>query len=193
MKSKQSGMTLLEVLIAMTLMVIISAISFASLNGLIDAKHHTDSVAKSLRQELLTSQQLNKDIHGLIRRDIKDQFGNRKPAVMGRFSSIEFSRNGHANPLNQHRTDLQRVRWFVRDNTLMRGTLDLLDQGGFTQWQMREYLNDIKELNISFINRSGQESRVWPVENNTLPLEVIRFTLVMKDGTNLKYHLSVVN
>ncbi|MCF6288808.1 MAG: type II secretion system minor pseudopilin GspJ [Proteobacteria bacterium] len=190
---RPTGMTLLEVLIAMTLMVIISAISYASLNALIDAKIHTDKVADNLRLELLVSQQLNKDVAALIERTIKGQYGDIKPAVIGNFSSIEFSRNGHANPLKHNRANLQRVKWYVRDNKLYRSTIDYLDAGSFPKWQVREYLENISELNINFINTVGVESRQWPIANSVLPLKAIQFTLVYRDNTSLKFFMSVVN
>ena len=188
----QSGMTLLEVLVAMTLMVIISAIAYASLNGLIDAKIHTDEVAKDIRQELLTSQQLNKDIHAMINREAKNEFGEVRPAVSGRYSFIEFSRNGHVNPLNQHRSDLQRVQWLVRDNQLFRRSNNLLDIGSFPQWRMRKYMDNVVELNISYTNIAGQESRVWPIENNRSPLKFIQFNLVLENNSSLKYQFRPV-
>lgn len=185
----QQGMTLLEVLIAMTLMVVISAIAFASLNGLIDAKNHTDVVAKNLRQELLTSQQLNKDFHAMIDRKAKDSFGSLKPAIMGRYSSIEFSKNGNSNPLNQHRSELQRVQWFIKDHQLVRGTIDQIDPGTSNQWNLRAYMTNVEELNINYINKVGLQSRSWPIANNITPLHYIQFDITLSDGTRLKYEL----
>ncbi|MBL4772669.1 MAG: prepilin-type N-terminal cleavage/methylation domain-containing protein [Alcanivoracaceae bacterium] len=190
--NSQSGMTLLEVLVAMTLMVIISAISYASLNGLIDAKIHTDKVAKDIRQEMLTSLQLNKDIHALIKRKAKNEFGEEKPAIIGRYSFIEFTRNGHNNPLNQHRSDLQRIQWFIRDGQLYRRSLNFVDSGSFPQWQERKYMDNIAELNISYINSAGLESRVWPIENNRSTLKFIQFNLVLENKSALKYQLRPV-
>lgn len=183
------GMTLLEVLVAMTLMVVVSAIAFASLNGLIDAKTHTDIVAKNLRQELLTSQQLNNDFHAMIRRKSKDSFGGNKPAILGRYSSIEFSRNGNSNPLNQHRSELQRIQWFVKDKQLVRGSINQVDLGNSPQWVFRPYMNNIDELNINYVNNTGQQSRSWPVQNNNTPLSYIQITLTLSDDTVLKYFL----
>lgn len=189
-KAKQAGMTLLEVLVAMTLMVIISAIAYASLNGLIDAKIHTDNVAVDLRQELLTSQQLSKDIHALVLRTVKDEFGVQQPAVIGRYSSIEFSRNGNSNPLGQHRSDLQRVQWFIHNNNLIRRSLNQLDIGSFPQWQQRKYLANVAELNIAYISSIDTESRIWPLpENPAIPLKIIQFNIVLANGTSLQYLL----
>lgn len=186
--NKQAGMTLLEILVAMTLMVIIASMSYVSLNGLIDAKNHTDMVAQNVRQELLISQQLNQDIHALINRPIRNQQGSFNPAIIGGYNSIEFSRNGHANPLNQPRADLQRVQWFLRDHKIYRRSSDQLDQGSFPQWQERMYLHNIDEFNISYVSTIGIESRVWPLpENPRLPLKAIKVHIAMANDTVINY------
>ena len=187
---RQQGMTLLELLVAMTLMVIISAISYASLNGLIDAKIHTDAVAKNLRSELLTSQQINKDFHSFINRKGRDQQGNPTESITGSYSSIQFNRNGHANPLNQNRSELQTIQWFVRDNILYRRSLDMLDMGSFPKWQERKYLDNVETLNIYYFNSIGQESRTWPINNNPNSIREIQFNIIMQDETVFKYWLT---
>jgi general secretion pathway protein J len=183
----QKGMTLLELLVAMTLMVIISAIAYASLNGLIDAKIHTDVVANKLRQELLTSQQLTKDFNAMIERPTKDAFGETKGSIIGNYSSIEFTRNGHANPLNQFYSDLQRVQWFIQDKQLMRGSQNMIDEGSYSEWQYRSYLDDIDELNINYINKVGIESRRWPPEDPNSQLKSVQFSIGFTEGFILKF------
>jgi general secretion pathway protein J len=185
----QKGMTLLEVLVAMTLMVIISAMSYASLNGLIDAKIHTDEVALGIRQELMTSQQLSKDIHAMIKRRIRNEFGEYVTAIIGGYISLEFTRNGHSNPLNIHRSDLQRVQWFIQDNQLFRRSIDILDVGSFPQWQQRKYMDNVKEFNINYISATGQESRNWPLENQRVRLKFIQFNLELNNETSIKFLL----
>jgi len=184
----QKGMTLLEVLVALSLMVIIASMSFVSLNGLIDAKNHTDKVAQKLRQELLISLQLNQDMHALINRNIRDQLGSFSSAIIGGYNSIEFSRNGHVNPLNHKRADLQRVQWYLRNKSIYRRSTNQLDQGSLPQWKERLYLQDIKEFNISYISRVGVESRVWPLpENPKLPLKSIKMHIVMNNDLVFNY------
>ena len=185
----QKGMTLLEVLVAMTLMVIISAIAYASLNGLIDAKIQTDNVAKELRQELLTSQQLTKDFKSMIKRKTKNSMGVIKSDIIGQYGSIEFTRNGHSNPLSQHYSDLQRVQWFIKDKQLIRGSLNLIDEGGISQWQYRTYLSDIDELSFNFINQAGIDSRRWPLENTNNVLKEIQVTIQFNKDVSLLYSI----
>lgn len=186
--NKQAGMTLLEILVAMTLMVIIASMSYVSLNGLIDAKNHTDKVAQNLRQELLISQQLNQDMQALINRSIRNLQGSFNPAIIGGYNSIEFSRNGHANPLNQPRADLQRVQWFLRDDKIYRRSSNQLDQGSFPKWQERWYLQNIDDFNISYVSSIGVESRVWPLpENPRLPLKSIKVHISKDNDTVFNY------
>ena len=185
------GMTLLEVLVAMALMVVISAISFASLNGLIDAKVHTDKVAIDMRQELLTSQQLSKDFKSIIHRKIKNQYGETQRAIEGSYSTIHFSRNGHNNPLKQNRAELQRIQWFLKDNTLTRRWLDQMDQGLSPRWRQRPYLNDVNQLTFTYTNASGQELANWP-ESELSALKFIHVQIDMKNGARLNYHFSIL-
>ncbi len=189
--STQKGMTLLEVLVAMTLMVVVSAISFASLNGLINAKQQSDAVADKIRQEQLTSLQLHKDFFGYINRPVKDEFGNLKPALLGRYSDVEFSRNGNVSGLNNHQSDLQRVHWYLQDHALYRNHINTMDLGNFAHWQKRKYLDEVKEFNVSYVNISGIESRQWPIANSLVPLKTVQVLIVMKNGVKLRYEMGV--
>ena len=108
---------------------------------------------------------------------------------MGRYSSLEFSKNGNINPLNQYRSELQRVQWFIKDYQLVRGTIDQIDAGTSSQWRTRTYMNDIKELNVTYINQTGLQSRSWPIANNISPLHTILFNIALPDGTSLNYVL----
>jgi general secretion pathway protein J len=187
----QKGMTLLEVLVAMTLMVVVSAISFASLNGLINAKHQSDVIADKIRQEQLTSLQLHKDALGYINRPVKDEFGNLKPALLGRYSDIEFSRNGYVTGLNNQQSELQRVHWYLQDHALYRNHINTMDLGNFAHWQKRKYLDEVKEFAITYENISGVESRQWPIANSLVPLKTIHVLIVMNNGTKLRYEMGV--
>ncbi len=188
---RQKGMTLLEVLVAMTLMVVVSAIAFASLNGLINAKHQSDAVADKLRQEQLTSLQLYKDFSGYINRPVKDEFGNLKPALLGGYSDVQFSRNGYVTGHKKQQSDLQRVHWYLQDHTLYRNHINTMDLGNFPHWHKRSYLQEVKEFNLTYVNISGVESRQWPIANNSLPLKTIHVLIVLQNGTTLRYEMGV--
>jgi type II secretion system protein J len=183
-------MTLLEVLVATSLMVIISVISYTGLNGLIDSKIHTDKVAERLNQEIITSRQLHKDIKSIIDRDIKTASGDTLNAVLGSYYSIEFSINGHDNPLKQHRSELQRVRWQYGNGELIRGSLDYLELGSQPRWKDRVYLSNLKDFNLTYLNNAGQKIRKWPENSiNTIP-RIIQINIVLQDNSSLHLHLN---
>ncbi len=183
-------MTLLEVMVATSLMVIISVISYMGLNGLIDSKIHTDNVAEVINREILTSRQLHKDIKSIINRDITSITNEPIDAVVGSYYSIEFSINGHSNPLKQHRSELQRVRWQYADGELIRRSLDFLESGSQPRWKDRVYLTNLKEFNITYINNSGQKVSKWPDNPIDAIPRIILLNIVFKDNTSLHYHLS---
>ncbi|HFC30730.1 MAG TPA: prepilin-type N-terminal cleavage/methylation domain-containing protein [Oceanospirillales bacterium] len=192
LKKWHKGMTLLEVLIAMTLMVVVSGIAYAALNGLINAKIHTDEVADNYRLQVLFSRQLSKDIHAIIPRTVKNEFGKQVPAILGSYSNISFSRNGQSNPFLKKRSDLQRIRWFIQDNKIYRESIDYLDVGSLPKWQKRTYLDNIDELSFTYIASTGIESRNWPINNGvTIGLRFIRVFVKFKDKTRLQFNLRV--
>jgi general secretion pathway protein J len=187
--NKQDGMTLLEVLVATSLMAVISVISYTGLNGLIDSKIHTDKVAETLNREVITSRQLLKDINSIIDRDIKTATGEVRSGVLGSYFSIELSVNGHSNPLNQHRSDLQRVKWQYVNGELIRSSLDYLETGTAPRWKDRVYLSNLKDFNISYVNNAGKKIRKWP-ESAQFPIpKIIQFNIVLQDNNNLELHL----
>jgi type II secretion system protein J len=184
-------MTLLEVLVATSLMVIISVISYTGLNGLIDAKAHTDAVADRLNREVLTSRQLHKDIKSIIQREIKLVSGETRSALLGSYYSFEFSSNGHSNPLKQNRSELQRVRWMYANGELIRGSLEYLETGSQPRWKERVYLTDLTDFSLTYLNNAGQKLRKWPENSiNALP-KVIQINIVFKDTTSLHLHLNL--
>ncbi len=190
LRKNHLGMTLLEVLVAMTLMVVISAIAYAALNGLIEAKIHTDKVADDSRLEMLFSRQLSDDIHAIIPRTVKNEFGATLPAVVGRFTSLSFTRNGNNNPFLQQKSDLQRVKWYVQDAQLFRESIDYVDAASLPQWKKRQYLQDVADFNISYVASNGVESRNWPLtKNSTMPLRFILITIMFDNRNSLQYKL----
>lgn len=188
----QKGMTLLEVLVAITLMVVISAISYASLNGLINARIHTDAVAEVIHEDNLVTHQLTSDFHSLIFRSVKNELGQKVPEVSGNYSSVEFSRNGNDNPFHKFRSELQRIRWYIRDGNLYRSSLDIIDSGSFPKWKERLYMQDITEFEVVFINSSGVQSRTWPANGNVnIPLKAIEISLRKNESQGYNYFFSL--
>ena len=183
-------MTLLEVMVATSLMVVISVISYTGLNGLIDSKIHTDKVAQKFNREVLTSRQLHKDIKSIINRNVKTATEELRPAVLGSYFSIEFSINGHSNPLKQKRSELQRVKWQYSNGELIRSSLDYLESASQPRWKDRTYLENLKDFNITYISNSGQKIRRWP-ESSQFPIpRVIQLNLVFQDNTSLQLHVN---
>jgi general secretion pathway protein J len=185
----QSGMTLLEVMVAVALMVIVSAISYTSLNGLIDGKQHTDKTASELQREIITKRQLNSDFESIINRDIKSHRGQKIPAVSGQLRNFSLVRNGYSNPLNQLRSDLQRVQWFYRNGELIRRQTQQLETQQAPQWQERVFLENVKDLRVEYINRQGVRSSTWPLSEHEKTPRQVELKIELKDDREILMYL----
>lgn len=128
--TKQQGMTLLELLIAVALMSVIAVMAFAGIFTLTTAHQQMDD----------TVHRLNRDnaALSLFQQDIKMALGQRltaQPATTSGFTGDTGSvrlqrfnpaqaipRQGMVNPVKQHPATVLSVRWFVRDRTWYRAT-----------------------------------------------------------------------
>ena len=173
-KSYSRGMTLLEMLVAITLMVVISTISYTSLNSLIDGKQQTDKASKEIQAEIMTSRQLNTDFESMIDRSIKSFRGEFINAMIGNSKSFSFVRNGYINPLSQFRSELQRVQWSYQNGKIIRQQTVQLETQQPPQWQQRIYLDNVRDIQIEYVSRAGLRFRNWPQNQfEALPKYVI--------------------
>ena len=72
---------------------------------------------------------------------------------------------------------------------MIRESVNQIDAGTSSQWNNRIYLNDIEEINITYINKSGLQSRSWPIANNQSPLHTILFNITLSGGLSLNHVL----
>ncbi len=114
--ASQSGFTLIEVVIAISIFALLGLGCYQVVSGLAEAQDviadHVDGVrdyARSLRL-------IEKDLEQLAAREIYDENGERLPALeAGEDYLIEFTRHGVSNPLLDKRSELQRIAYIVEE------------------------------------------------------------------------------
>lgn len=197
----QQGMTLIEVLIAITIMAVIAAISYQSLTATIGSKEAVeDNIAKVARIDrawLLLEQDLRNVINHITKSSAdKSQIPSFIVEEGGDYW-MTILRGGHANPLNFPRTELIRVGYRVQEDTLWRDVWYNLGSTDVDEARQQKVVENVEEVTVRVLPRSatsysaGPWSDRWPALNagqqasSELPL-AIEVSLKLRDEAEIK-------
>lgn len=189
---RMSGFTLLELVIAIGLMVVLAAVAYGSLNGMIrqyeQAARHADEAGALLR----TMTMLSNDLIQIQPRSAREPFhGDREPALSampGRYGLVEWTRGGWANPAGHRRSTLQRVAWRVEGGTLERLHWWMVDRAPGAEPVVTPLLDDVESVQWRFLDDTGDWHESWPPLNEAIPApdrlpHGFEVTIRMQDGT----------
>ena len=126
----QTGFTLVELLVALLVFGIMSVLAYGGLRSVLDAAASAGAHADRLAGLQRTFTMVGRDVEQLTARDIRDEYGDRQPAlrVGGSELLMELTRAGWRNPAGQARPTLQRVAYRLDERTLYRLQWGVLDR-----------------------------------------------------------------
>ncbi len=158
------GFTLLEVLIAIVITSLIGLGSWQLLNSAIRTNELTQAHLEQFGELQRAMLFIKRDLQQLAARSIRDEYGDYQPALTSRnqFYFLEFTRAGWRNPLQDQRSDLQRVAYELNDQNLVRNYWLVLDRAQDSQPLSRTLLEGVESLSVRFMNQSGGWSSEWP-------------------------------
>ncbi len=193
---KNKGFTLLEIIVAISIFTILAAISYASINGVLNAKE----IITEKRNKIINLQRvyglLKNDVRYAVARSIRDELGDFQ-------QGLQVEQNGQLMnvtvlfPRASSKLSLKRIAWELRDNSLWRLQYDALDRVEGGQTNERQLLSNVAELNIythhfdsldggdnsnQLDSRAVKRSRGWDADQKGLPL-AIEFELIMSDDS----------
>lgn len=123
------GFTLLELLVAIAILSLVAVGSYQMLFDTIATRDQAMLRERGLRDLQRAQMLLQRDLLQVVQRPIRDEFGDLQPAfLIPRENSLEFTRLGWRNPLQQARSDLVRVRYQVSNGRLLREHWPVLDR-----------------------------------------------------------------
>lgn len=189
------GFTLLELLVAVAIFAVLSAMAYGGLRNVIDNSQQTELSMQRLQQVQLAMLKISRDFTQLSPRSIRDEYGNSNNYILageGGDVFIEFSRGGRRNPAELLRSHLQRVAYKLEENTLSRLHWPHLDRTQEMQPHENVLLEDVESASIRFLDNSNEWHNEWPPLSATgLPgdtpatLSAIEFTLELQDWGEL--------
>lgn len=162
---KQSGFTLLELLVAIGIFALLAAMGYGGLNNVMTARKITTQHAERLSQLQMAFLWLGRDIEQTVDRPIRDEYAQVQPAMLGvetgRYQ-LELTRTGWRNPAGHARSNLQRVAYGLRDGNLLRVYWAVLDRAEDSQPLESVLLDGVEKLELRFLNEAGQWQDSWP-------------------------------
>lgn len=162
--SKQSGFTLLEVLVTLAIFGLLSMLAYGSLNAVLKGQQATEEHASRLAQLQKTFMWLGRDIEQAVNRPIRDEYGDSQLAMtgeaVGRYQ-LELTRAGWRNPAGRARSNLQRVAYGVRDEKLIRAYWNVLDRAQDSEPLETELLDGVVRLELRFLAVQGNDETEW--------------------------------
>ena len=190
-----SGFTLLELLVAVAVFAILSAMAYGGLRNVIDNSRQTESAMQRVQQVQLAMLNLSRDFTQLSLRSIRDEYGNSTNYLLsgqGGDIIIEFTRGGRRNPAELLRSHLQRVAYKLEENTLSRLHWPHLDRTQEMEPYESVLLEDVENAGIRFLDSNNEWHSEWPPLDTTgipgaetVTLAAIEVSLELQDWGEL--------
>ncbi len=169
--ARHTGFTLLELLVALAVFAIMSVAAYTGLRSVLSAQVHVEAEAQRLAQVQMAFHFLKNDIEQIVPREIRDEYGDLRPALESADISgklFVFTRSGWDNPLEHPRASLQRVAYRLKEERLLRLYWDTLDRNGISEPQTTLLLENVQDARIRFLGGSVEDEwqTVWPPPEN---------------------------
>lgn len=204
---RSRGFTLLELLVAIGIFALVSAIAYGSLARFMDDRVRLDTEHEFWRGLSLAFSRMQDDLSEARERKIRDAIGvslqPTQPAFRGQptdtrstgLPSLEFTRGGVLTFDSGARSDLQRVAYRLTDDGILKRLVwPVLDPGPETKPQEQTLLTDVEDFRVRFYGPNGVWLDFWPAAGNVTDIlpRGVEITLTLKGRGEFK-RLFLVN
>jgi general secretion pathway protein J len=191
-RSPAAGFTLLELVVAMGLFAVVSVMTYSSLRAMLDSRQRVEEEAGRLAAVQITMARLTRDLAQATERGIRDEFGNRQPALIlhsFRGDGLEFTVGGRRNPTGKKRSSLQRVVYRLDNGELLRGSWPVLDRDVAAKPFSQPLLDKVVRFQVRFLDVAGTWHDEWPLpaaaDQDLLP-RAVEVWLELEDWRRLR-------
>lgn len=159
---RQSGFTLLELLVAVAVFGIVMAIAYQGLNRAANNNAEFEQRVERLGRIQLAAALLERDLSQALPRTVRDGYGDRRAALIGEPTSLELTRMGVAAGPFPERPQIERVTWQLDGDVLIRHQWLVLDRAPGSVPASQEILTGVERLEIEYFTRQTQWRDDWP-------------------------------
>lgn len=159
---RQRGFTLLELLVALAIFGLVSAMAYGGLQSVLAARDQTRQQAARLAALQKAFLIMEGDLRHTVDRPVRDSFGQEQPALLGDLTGLSLTRTGRPNPLDLERSYLARLKYYAEDGKLVRVLWPALDQPYEPEPREAALLDGVQALDFRFLNDNGRWLAEWP-------------------------------
>ena len=158
----QAGLTLVELLVAVAIFSVLSAIAYQGLISVANTNAALRQEGDELARLQFAISLLERDLRQAVPRPVRDQLGDPLPAMAGGSLLLELTRAGWSNPIGQQRSELERIRLQFDDDTLVRISWSVLDRSQGSRPVRQVLLEGISNLRFRFLDKNLDWQNDWP-------------------------------
>jgi general secretion pathway protein J len=196
-----SGFTLVEVLVALAIFGMLTAIAYGTLSVTLSNAEVLTERMQRLQSLQRTMRYLSEDFMQLsprpVRAELDDNLG---PALLTDVQSdfaVELTHGGWSNPAALPRGTQQRVAYRLEENELVRYHWTVLDRTLSNEPAGRALLDEVDSIVFRFMQENGDWTEEWPPENRPGMLglrqrpRAVEIVLTLTDTTEIRRLLEV--
>jgi general secretion pathway protein J len=169
---KQQGLTLLELVIAIGVFALFSAMAYGALDRIMSQRDRLESEQLFWRTLSLVFLRVEEDLAQARPRQIRDIDGNVLPSLRGQptdtravaEATLEFTRGGVIDLSAGANTILQRVGYRLQNDQLLRLSWSVLDRAPQTKPAEAVLLKDVEAFSVRFLGPNDDWLEQWPIE-----------------------------
>jgi general secretion pathway protein J len=166
MMRRASGFTLVEMLVALLIMAIMSALGYGIYRqARIGAERAGESLART-REIEFGLRIMVQDFSQVVPRPVREPLGEtRQPALrggVGLATLADLTRGGWSNTAGLQRSTLQRVSYQLAGNVLQRRYQTVLDATSSSQPVIQNLLTDVNAIQINYLDQNHTWLPQWP-------------------------------
>ncbi|MDJ0709707.1 MAG: type II secretion system minor pseudopilin GspJ [Woeseiaceae bacterium] len=202
MRSLKRGFTLIEVLVALAIFGVLTALAYLTLGQTLTNADMLTERMDRLQAIQRTMSYLSTEFMQAAPRSIRGDLGGYEPALQSDFGSdfaLQITHGGWPNSAGVPRSTQQRTAYRVEDEELVRYHWNVLDRTVSNVPVATVLLDDLESLTFRFLQFNGEWVNQWPpvnvqsTSNTTMLPRAVEITLVLPDEGELRRIVEVAN